>query len=61
MSNTKRELLKMTPVEAMKKFGPAKVPANFNNGRFDRNGIDRSIYTDCCDHIRDERAMRRWK
>lgn len=29
------------------------LPQNFKNGRHDRNGIDRSVYTGCCDAARD--------
>jgi hypothetical protein len=49
-----------TPAEAMKAFGQQPIPQNFRNGRHDRNGIDRSIYSGCCDAARDARAMRGW-
>ena len=30
-----------------------RLPQNFKNGRHDRNGVDRSVYTGCCDAARD--------
>lgn len=56
----KNQPLKMTPVEAMKKFGGQQGGQNFKNGRHDKNGVDRSIYTGCCDAARDARAVRGW-
>jgi len=47
-----------TPVEAFKYFRSQRLPQNFKDGRHDRNGIDRSVYTGCCDEARDYRAER---
>ena len=53
----KNEPVKMTPREQMKKFGGQQGGQNFKDGRHDRNGIDRSVYTGCCDAAKDARAM----